>query len=113
MYYTRRQNKYGSVKQTYKGYSYMSKKEANKAFELDLLVKAGEVISWERQVKIPLRVNNQLICNYYVDFLVHWKDGTEEYVEIKGFKTDLWRIKWKMFEALYKDKPNIKLSVEY
>jgi hypothetical protein len=89
----------------------MSKKEATKAFELDLLIKAGEILEWKRQVKISLDVNGYHICNYYVDFEVLWKDGTKEYVEIKGFETDLWRMKWRLFEALYSDK-GYKLTVE-
>ena len=91
----------------------MSKKEAQKAFELDLLVKAGEVLKWERQKKIRLDVNGYHICNYFIDFVIYWKGGDVEYCEIKGFETDVWRLKWRLMEALFsKDHPEYKLTVE-
>ncbi len=40
-------NKYGAVKQTYGDYAYDSKLEAKYAFELDILIKAGEVEKWD------------------------------------------------------------------
>lgn len=96
-------------KSEYKGSIYDSKFEANYAAELDLLLKAGEIIKWERQVKIPLIVNGYIICNYYIDFVVY-RDGETEYVECKGYPTEVWKLKWKIFEALY-DKPENKLTV--
>lgn len=109
MYQVIRQNKYRNVKQVYDGYPYMSKKEAAYAQELDLRVKAKDIKSWEKQVKLDLRVNNLHICNYYVDFKILHYDGSEELVEVKGFETATWRIKWKLTEALYEQK--YKLTV--
>ena len=109
MYQIRKQNKYGNVKQTYEGYSYMSKKEAAYAQELDLRVRAKDIKSWDRQVKLSMDVNGHHICNYYIDFKIFHNDGSEELTEIKGFQTDVWRIKWKLCEALYGDK--YKLTV--
>ena len=91
--------KYHNVRQTYNGYSYMSKLEAGQAFELDVRMKAGEIISWERQVKIDLQAYGKHICNYYIDFVATRKDGIKEYIEVKGMETDVWKMKWKMFEA--------------
>lgn len=114
MYYQRKQNKYGAIKQTYQGYSYMSKKEAAKAMELDMLVKAGEIKGWERQKKIELKgENGGHVCNYYIDFVVEHKDGVIEFIEVKGFKTDVWKLKWKLFEDKYGSDCNYKLSIEY
>lgn len=89
-----------------------SKFEAGKAQELRLLVKGGEIATFEEQVKIPLEVNGFHICNYYIDFVVKHKDGDTEYIETKGYATDVWKLKWKLFEALY-DKPGNILTVEY
>jgi len=89
-----------------------SKFEAGKAQELELLLKAGEIKSFQEQVKIPLVVNGFHICNYYIDFVVKHNDGEIEYVETKGYATDVWKLKWKIFEALY-DLPGNKLTVEY
>lgn len=90
-----------------------SKFEAGKARELGLLQKAGEIKSFQEQVKIPLVVNGYLIANYYIDFVIEHNDGTTEYLETKGYATDTWRLKWKLFEALYSDMPNVVLAVEY
>lgn len=111
MYYQRKQNKYNAKSNVYNGQIYHSKKESAYAAELDLRLKAKEIKSWDRQVKISLDVNGYHICNYYIDFVIKHNDNSTEYVEVKGYETDVWRLKWKLFEALYGDKKNIKLSV--
>lgn len=95
-----KKNKYSAKKQTYNGQSYHSTGEARYAEELDFLKMAGDLKSWERQVKIPLIVNGVLICNYYIDFKVITKHNTIQYHEYKGFETMEWRMKWKLFTAL-------------
>lgn len=89
-----------------------SKFEAGKAQELTLLKRAGEIKDFKEQVKLALVVNDFHICNYYIDFVIEHNDGTIEYLETKGYPTDVWKLKWKLFEALY-DKPENKLTVEY
>ena len=96
-----KKNKYGAKKQTYNGYSYDSQKEAKYAMELDSRVKAKEVKSWTRQHKFELRVNESLIAKYYIDFRVVLTNGDVQYVEVKGFKTNVWQIKWKLTKALW------------
>lgn len=93
-------NKYNNTPQLYNGMRYDSKKEAEYAKQLDLRVKAKDIKSWERQVKIDLRVNGKHITNYYVDFVITHNDKSREYAEVKGFSTDLFRLKWVLFEAL-------------
>ena len=112
MYTQRYGNKYGAKSQTYDGLSYHSKKEAGYAQELDLRVKAKDIKSWRRQVKIPIEVNGFFICNYYIDFVITHNDGWEEWVEVKGFETEVWRLKWKLTEAIFdKDFPERVLTV--
>lgn len=98
-------------KQVFNGQKYDSGFEASYAAELDLRKKGGDIKDWKRQEKIPLIVNGYLIANYYVDFTVFHKDGIIEYVECKGVAFPTWRIKWKLFEALYSEKPNVMLTV--
>lgn len=98
-------------KQEYKGERYDSGFEARHAMDLDILLKAKKIKDWQRQVKIPLQVNGYHICNYYIDFVVQHLDGSTEYIECKGWASDLWKLKWKLFEALYSDKPDVKLTV--
>jgi len=106
-----RQGKYNAKTTVYGGLVYHSKKEAAYAAELDIRLKAKEIKGWKRQVRIPLEVNGFHIANYYIDFVVTYKDGTIEYVEVKGFETDVWRMKWRLFEALYSHMPNVRLTV--
>lgn len=105
-------NKWTTAKKhEYSGSKYDSGFEASYARDLDLLVKAKKIIGWDRQVKIQLDVNGYHICNYYIDFKVYHKDKTIEYVETKGYATDVWKMKWKLFEALYGDLPDVVLTV--
>jgi len=107
-------SKYRNARQTYNDYSYMSRKEAQYAYELDLRLKAKDIKSWRRQQKIDLTFNGFYICNYFIDFVIIHNDGTEEYVEVKGMETPEWKLKWKMTEAmLYKKiaKGKIKLTL--
>lgn len=115
MYYQRFNNrlKYGNIPTEYKGGRYMSKKEARKALELDLLKNNGDIKNWGKQLKLSLDVNGQHIANYYLDFWVENNDGSLEYIEIKSpiTQTDTWRMKWKLAQAIFTD-PNIKWLVE-
>lgn len=104
-------SKYGNISAEHNGIQYHSKKEAAFAAQLDLRVKAGDIKSWERQVCIALDVNGFHICNYYIDFVVTHNDGVKEYIEVKGFETDVWKMKWKLFEALYAEKENTVLTI--
>lgn len=98
-----KRNKYNAEKATYNGYTYHSKKEASYAMELDWRIKAGEVKEWTRQHKLELYVNGQKICNYFIDFRAKLTDGSVEYIEVKGFETDVWRLKWKITEATFSE----------
>ncbi len=111
MYRVRYGSKYGAERQLYNGCTYHSKKEAGYAAELDLRKKAGDIKDWSRQVKISLDVNGHHITNYFVDFMIEHNDTSIEYVEVKGFSTDVWRLKWALFEALFSSLPNVALTV--
>ena len=101
---------YTNAKTTeYNGYYYDSKFEASIAMELDMQLKAGEILKVERQINIPLEVNGYLVCNYRIDFIAY-RDGETEYIEAKGYPTPVWKHKWRLFEALY-TKPGNKLTV--
>lgn len=97
-------SKYGSKKTEYNGVMYDSVKEVRYAQQLDLLIKAKELKSYERQIVIPLEVNGSKICKYICDFKLIYPDGREELVEIKSAytaKLPLYRLKRKLFEATY------------
>ena len=88
----RKKSKFGNKFEKTGGTIYHSKKEARYAEQLQLKKLAGEIKEWKGQHCLRLDVDGQHICNYFVDFLVTYKDGTEEYHEVKGFETDTWSL---------------------
>lgn len=100
-------NKYGAKRTLYNGRAYHSKAEADYAAKLDLLRTAkvnDRVVEWRPQVAIPLTVNGQLVCTYICDFAVTYADGRVEHHEVKGAETVAWKLKRRLFEALYPDR---------
>lgn len=94
-------SKFGNKVTEYKGVKYHSKKEAHYAMMLDALIKRGEVLSWQGQVSFPIVIGEAKICTYICDFVVEYSDGRQEVVDVKGFKTDIYRLKKKLVEALF------------
>lgn len=104
-------NKYGvsaPADRTYDGVLYASKAEAMYAQSLDLLRRAGAVKEWFRQVPFVLKVNDILIATFVIDFRVEYSDGRIEHIEIKGMELPTYKLKLKLFQALY---PKTKLTV--
>lgn len=97
-------NKYGNVKTIYNGRKFDSKKEANHAASLEILRNARD--SRERVERIDYQVPFHLdmgavhICNYIADFVVKYADGRKEVQDVKGFRTDVYKIKKKLMFAL-------------
>lgn len=87
----------------YGGVKYHSKKEADYAAELNLRMRGKDIKGWERQVRIPMIVSGKKICDYVMDFEILHNNNTIEYIEVKGFETPVWKLKWKLLEALYPD----------
>lgn len=81
--------------------TFQSKFEAKVGGDYEMMKKAGEIKGYECQSKVSLDVNGYHICNYYLDFKVEHNDGTIEWIEVKGFETPLWKLKAKLFEAIY------------
>jgi hypothetical protein len=107
MYLQKPGNKYNAKSSIYDGSYYHSKFEAAFAAELDIRLRAKDIAKWEKQIRVPLEVNGFKICTYIVDFRIIHNDGSIEWVECKGFVTDVARIKMRLFEAAYLNgKPN-------
>ena len=47
---------------------------------------------------------------YKADFLVTYKDGRQAVIDVKGMKTEVYRIKKKMFEYKYPDLEIVEVS---
>lgn len=79
------------------GIKFASKKEANYYQELKLRQKAGEVVFFLRQVPFHLPGSTR----YLVDFVEFLSDGSVVFVDVKGMKTDTYKMKKRMVEDLY------------
>lgn len=101
-------SKYRNKKTKYKGRTYHSIKEAEYARSLDYLKKATDskhkVLSYTTQVPFEIYINGKKICTYFADFAVTYADGRSEIVDVKGYKTAMYRLKKKMVESYYKIK---------
>jgi hypothetical protein len=100
-----RRNKYRAIKTVVDGITFHSKGEAMRYSELKFLEKAGKIKGLRLQVDYPLNVSTHHICSYIADFVYYSISGDgkvgmviEDY---KGVRTDVYRLKKKLFEALY------------
>lgn len=93
--------KYNNQKTIYNGRQYHSKKEAERAFQLDLMVRAGIVKRWTPQPQFKIQFNRVQICSYFADFEVHYFDGRVEIEDVKGVRTDIYKLKKKLVFACY------------
>ena len=110
-YYKRRGTKYKS--KTCKcllGHWHHSRGEAEHCNKLSLLKKTGYITEFETQKKFSFDINGKHICNHYVDFWITGNSGEQWVEEFKGMATPEWKLKKKLFEALF---PDIKYKVVY
>lgn len=88
----------GSKEKRQRGaFTFDSIKEAQHYDALCLLKKAGEVVQFLRQV--PFHLPGGTV--YRADFLVFWADGRCEVQDVKGMKTETYKIKKREVEAAY------------
>jgi hypothetical protein len=98
-------SKYNNKRTTYNGMTFMSKKEANFARLLDSMKMArnpkDKVQSYKTQVPMPIIINGITCFKYILDFEVLYADGRTEYIDVKGFRTSVYKLKKKCIEAQY------------
>ena len=101
------QSKYHAQKTTVNGTEYDSKKESKRAVELECLEKLGKIKNLQKQVRFILQegyTNNEGVkirsISYIADFV--YEDGGQKIVEdSKGFRTEVFVLKKKMFMKIY------------
>lgn len=96
----RGRNKYGVSRpeeRTVDGILFASKAEARRWKELELLRRAGSVRFVLRQVPFHLPGG----VRYVVDFAVFWADGRTSFEDVKGHRTEVYRLKRRQVQALY------------
>lgn len=106
-----RYNKFKNKKTEFMGKTFDSRLEANRYAELLMLQRAGYIKDLECQPVFELlpsfKKNGKThrAITYRADFM-YTVVGTNEIVveDVKGFKTDVYEMKKKLFEYIYKDK---------
>jgi hypothetical protein len=100
-------NKYLNKKVTVDGIEFDSVKEANYYLYLRQLQKTGEVVKIELQPRFELlpgfakNGKKYRPINYTADFKVTYADGRVEVIDTKGYKTQVFKLKHKLFEYKY------------
>lgn len=98
----KKKSKYRANKVEIDGIKFDSQKEADYYCELTLRLKAKEIRGFCRQAEFVLAPN----LRYRADFVIFNNDGTSEIIDVKGFKTQVYKDKKKVFE----DKFNLKIK---
>jgi len=106
----RTKSKYGNKKVKIDGLTFDSKAEALFYSELKIRQKTGEILFFRVQPRYRLLDGfekdgkRHRPIDYIADFEIHHKDGSIEVVDVKGFKTEVFKIKEKMFNKKYPHK---------
>jgi hypothetical protein len=90
-----RKSKYRNRRTPYGADVYDSAREANRAAELDMLTRAGEIAGYAKQV--PFRLPGDIV--YRADFVVLLQDGTYRIEDAKGVRTKEYRLKKRLMKA--------------
>lgn len=97
--------KYNNKPTVVDGIKFDSIDESLRYLQLKSMQQAGEIEYLELQPKFPLKVNGQLICNYFADFRYYCRTRGKMIVEdVKGGKatvTAVYRLKKKLMLAIY------------
>lgn len=109
----RSKSKYGNKKVELDGHVFDSKAEAKYYQQLKWLQAHGDILFFRLQPRYILQEafekdgKKHRRIDYVADFEVHHKDGTIEVVDVKGFATDVFKIKEKLFHARYPHKLSV------
>lgn len=94
-------SKYRNRRVTVDGIKFDSVREAKRWQELAHLQRAGVINGLKRQVRVPLIVNDVLVCTYVADFTYTSENGQKVYEDAKGYSTREYKTKAKLFAALH------------
>ena len=107
----KKQRKYYNQKTKLNGINFDSKKEAKRYYELKMLERANLIKNLELQKTFELqskyinKVGQHIRAITYVADFYYYDNEKQEYVveDTKGFKTEVYKIKKKLFEYKYPD----------
>ena len=100
--------KYGNEKKTVNGHTFDSKAEARRYEQLSLLEKAGVIKNLRLQPEYELiprfkKGNRTFRKTVYIADFEYVEDGRKIVEDVKGFATDVYKLKKKLFEYRYPD----------
>lgn len=95
-----KRSKYGNTITHINGFRFDSKKESLRYLVLADMARHGEITELALQPRFPVEIAGKKICTYVSDFQ-YLKDGELIVEDVKGMKTQVYRLKKKMVEALY------------
>src|SRR3990167_1064151 len=108
-FYFKKISKYRNVwTKCHAGHNHQSKGEAKYCDLLHFALSKHFLKKVETQVSFDLCIGLHPITTHRVDFLLTHNDGSQEVREFKGVKMADWKIKMKLFKAIY---PSIKYTV--
>ena len=96
-----RRNKYNAKKVLYDGIKWDSQAELKRYIELKRLQAAHEIAGLEAHVPYDLCVLGKKVCRYIPDFRYTNKAGQTIIEDVKGMKTDVYKLKKKLFEIVH------------
>jgi hypothetical protein len=94
-------SKYRNRKAVVDGIVFHSQKEATYYCGLKLKIKAGLIKSFDRQLPFVVVINNKKCFTYYADFVTIDSDGNQTVIDVKGFRTPVYKLKKKIVEAYF------------
>lgn len=104
-------SKYNARKINVDGILFDSQVEANFYCQLKLLLRAGEIEGFCRQARFIVTEgkNGEKGTEYVTDFIVFLPGGKYRIVDVKGVKTDTFKLKIKCLREKY---PKLKVELE-
>lgn len=107
----KRKSKYNARKVKIDGIAFPSKAEADYYIKLKMLVKCGRLSGFCRQPRFIITEgqNGEKCTEYVADYIEFYPDGTYRIVDVKGVKTNVFKLKMKCLSEKY---PNIKIELE-
>lgn len=94
----------GKERRTVDNVTFASLKEAKRYQDLKLLLSCGRITELKLQQRFDLMVNGQKVGAYVADFV--YRRSGQDYSgliveDAKGYKTDVYRLKKKLMQAIY------------
>jgi hypothetical protein len=107
----KKKTKYGNNRPVVDGICFDSQLEADKYSELKLSLHMGVIAGFCRQTQFILQEGFGMAkpITYLADFVVFNLDGTYEIIDTKGFETETFKLKNKLFKGKF---PKLELKIE-